>query len=178
MKIEYDERVTIPDASREIETLLGKFHSHDGAERQRSREALVKIGKAAVPALMELLRHPNGMIRWEACKTLEKIRDYRAAHALAQALLDENMDVRWVAADALIELEHRALIPVLEAIERHYDSVLLREAAHHVLSTLKQAGFVVEQTERVLEALTVSELPSKAAFAAIKALDELRIRSR
>lgn len=162
----------------DVDTLLNFFRSKDGAARQWAREQLVRLGKPAVPRLIPLLSHPDNLIRWEACKTLEKIRDPRAAAALANVLLDENMDVRWVAADALIELEHRAIIPVLEIIERQYDSVLLREAAHHVLIHLKRAGFLDEETEKVIDALTVNELPSKAAFAAIRVLDDMRTKVR
>jgi len=178
MKTAYDDRSMVSIDTSDIDALLNFFRSKDGAARQWAREQLVRIGKPAVPRLLPLLSHPDDLIRWEACKTLEKIRDPHAAAALANALLDDNMDVRWVAADALIELEHRAIIPVLEIIERHYDSVLLREAAHHVLTNLKRAGFLDEELEMVAEALTVNELPSKAAFAAIRVLDDRRTKVR
>lgn len=160
-----------------IELLIARLQSADGAERKHAREALGKIGKPTVPYITSLLNHPDEHVRWEACKTLERIRDPRTAKALAEMLLDDDMDVRWVAADALIELEHHAIEPVLEMIEFHFDSVILREGVHHVLHSLKEMRLLDEQTEGVLRALKVNELPSKAAFAAIQVLDHIRARS-
>lgn len=149
------------------------FHN-DGAVRKEAREHLVRIGKPAIPYMLSLLSHPHDHVRWEACKVLEKIRDPNTADALVGMLLDDDMDVRWVAADALVELEHHAVIPLLERIESHFESVIFRESAHHVLHELHAHGFVDEYGAEVLDALKVHELPTKAAFAAIKALDHYR----
>ncbi|MEW6062146.1 MAG: HEAT repeat domain-containing protein, partial [Bacteroidota bacterium] len=162
----------------DIHALINLLHSSSGAVRKEAREKLVRIGKSVVPLVLPLLSHKNELVRWEACKTLEKIRDPRAASALAEMLLDDDMDVRWVAADALVELEHHAIRPVLEMIEKHFDSVLLREASHHVLRSLKEIKLLDEETEKVLEALSLHELPTRAAFAATAALDSLRKKKR
>ncbi len=157
-----------------IELLMSLLQSNNGVERTRAREALIKIGKPAAPYIMVLLSHPDVHVRWEACKALERIRDPKAAHLLARRLMDDNMDVRWVAADALIELEQHAIVPVLEMIEEQFDSPMLREAAHHVLHSLKELHLLDKRTEEVLDALKVTELPSKAAFTADRALDYFR----
>jgi HEAT repeat protein len=150
------------------------LQSNDGVERTKAREALVKIGKPAAPYIMVLLSHPDEHIRWEACKALERIRDPKTALLLARRLMDDNMDVRWVAADALIELEQHAIVPVLEIIEEQFDSPMLREAAHHVLHSLKELHLLDQNTKKVLDALKNTELPSKAAFTANRALDYFR----
>ena len=160
-----------------IELLMERLHSSNGAERQRAREALGKIGKQATPFILPSLMHPDRHIRWEVCKILEHIRDPNAAQRLTIVLLDEDMDVRWVAAAALIELEHHAVEPLLEMIEVHFDSAVFREAAHHVLHALKESHLLDGPTENVYKALKVNELPSKAAFAAIQALDHRRSHS-
>lgn len=149
------------------------FHN-DGAVRKAARECLVHLGKPAIPYILSLLSHPHDHVRWEACKVLEKIRDPGTTNVLVEMLLDDNMDVRWVAADALIELEHHAIVPLLECLERHFESVIFREAAHHVIHELHVHGYVDEHAAEVLDALKVHELPTKAAFAAIKALDYYR----
>lgn len=161
-----------------IEFLLEQLRSENGADRKKARETLGRMGKSASPFLSELLHHPNERVRWEACKTLERIRDPRTAPDLSEALMDDDMDVRWVAADALIELEHHAIMPVLEMIRVHFNSVVLREAAHHVLHSLKASCLLDDKVEMVLQALHVSEMPSKAAFAAIHALDHLKSAGR
>ena len=157
-----------------IEVLVAQLQSLDGSVRIKARDTLIHIGKQASPAIIQLLAHQNEFVRWEACKTLEHLRDPETARSLAQMLLDENMDVRWVAADALIELEQHAVVPVLEIIEEHFESAIVREAAHHVLHSLKEQQLADEITDQVLEALKMSELPSKAAFIAEHALDYYR----
>ena len=157
-----------------IELLVAQLQSPDGLVRMKARETLIQIGKQATPSITPLLAHPNELVRWEACKTLEHIRDPKTALSLSQMLLDEDMDVRWVAADALIELEHHAIVPVLEIIEEYFESPMVREAVHHVLHSLKEQMVMDEQTNQVLESLKVNELPSKAAFAAEHALDYYR----
>jgi hypothetical protein len=157
-----------------IELLIDHIRSTDGVLRLKARETLSKIGKPAAEYVLPLLNDSNELIRWEACKTLSRIRDPKTAHSLAALLLDEDMDVRWVAADALIELEVHAVMPILELIEQHFDSPVLREAAHHVLHSLKEARLLNETAEEVLNALKVTELPSKAAFTASRALERLR----
>lgn len=157
-----------------VEQLILHLQSANGAERLKAREALIKIGRPAVLFITPLLNHRDELIRWEACKTLEHIRDPHTASLLAEMLIDEDMDVRWVAADALIELEEHAIIPVLEMIEKYFDSPVLREAARHVLHALKELQLLDASTDDVLRALKITELPSKAAFTASRALDYLR----
>ncbi|NUN70327.1 MAG: HEAT repeat domain-containing protein [Bacteroidetes bacterium] len=157
-----------------VERLITQLCSSEGATRLHARTALVRIGTAAVPFLLPLLQHPNHQVRWEGCMALGRIRDPRAAHALAALLTDEDMDVRWVAADALIELEHEAVAPVLEQIEEHFDEAPLRAAAHHVLVGLREQHLLYPEEEKVLDALKVTELPSKAAFTANHVLEHLR----
>jgi HEAT repeat protein len=157
-----------------IELLIEQLQSDDGVLRMKARDTLVKIGKPAACYIIPLLNHRDKHLRWEACKTLGHIRDPKTARDIALLLTDEDMDVRWVAADALIELEHHAVEAVLEQIEENFDSPMLRESAHHVLHQLKQLRMLNEMEEEVLNALKVTELPSKAAFAANKVLDHLR----
>ncbi len=149
------------------------FHN-DGAVRKEARGHLVRIGRPAIPYMLSLLSHPHDHVRWEACKVLEKIRDPKTANALVGMLLDDDMDVRWVAADALIELEHHAIVPLLELLEEYFESVTVREAAHHILHSLKHMKLLDEKTEAVMDTLNNFEMPTRAAFAATAALDSLR----
>jgi hypothetical protein len=158
----------------DIELLLLQLQSEDGVIRQHSREVLGKIGKQVVPSLIELLSHRSEHVRWEACKTLSRIKDPSAGYALAEALVDDDSDVRWVAAEALVALEEHAIEPLLGIIEKHFDSVLLRQSAHHVLSALKRIDVLDEKVEAVFEALSTIMFPMKLAVAASTAMDHLR----
>ena len=158
----------------DIELLLLQLQSADGMLRKHSREVLGKIGKHIVPSLVELLSHQSEFVRWEACKTLSRIKDPESGFALAQMLLDDDSDVRWVAAEALIALEEKAIEPLLHVLEIHFDSVLVRESAHHVLHELKRQGMLDETMQAVYDALSSIMLPMKLGVAANNALDHLR----
>ena len=160
--------------SYDVELLLLQLQHSDGVIRQHSREVLGKLGRQVVPLLIELLSHRSEHVRWEACKTLARIKDPRSGYALAEALLDDDSDVRWVAAEALIALEQNAIEPLLQIIEVHFDSILLRQSAHHVLAVLKRENKVDEKVELVYEALSSIMFPMRLAVAANNALDHLR----
>ena len=155
----------------DVELLLMQLQRNDFVERQHARETLGCIGKAVVPDLIELLDHSDEHVRWEACKTLAKIRDPRAGYALAEALLDDDADVRWVAAKALIALECHAIEPLLHIIKIHFDSVLLREAAHHVLRELKREDILDEKVEAVYDALGSNVMPMRLVMKVNEALE-------
>ncbi len=159
----------------EIEILVQSLQSNEGVVRAHARSSLVKAGKSAVPYLINLLSSPHDHLRWEACKALGEIADPSAAEYLVRALEDDNMDVRWVAAEALIALSEDALPPLLRALETRFDSIFLREGAEHVLHTL-QRRFPLDRTvDDVIEALRDGEPKISVAWAAMKALDALRM---
>lgn len=89
---------------------------------------------------MDALHHPNNWVRWEAAKTLGEIGDPEAAPALVESLEDEEFDVRWLAAIGLIGMNIKGLKPLLQALRKKGDSVLLREGAHHVIHDLAKGG--------------------------------------
>ncbi len=158
----------------DVGLLLSQLQKNDVVERQHARETLGVMGKAVVPDLIALLSHPHEHVRWEVCKTLAKIKDPRAGHSLAEVLLDDDADVRWVAAEALIALERHAIEPLLQVIRTHFDSILLREAAHHVLYELKREEILDEKVEAVFDALRSTLISMRLAMKANDALDYLK----
>ena len=85
-----------------IEELVKKFYSKNGIERKIARYELVKIGTPAVKYLTALLKAPKEYTRWEAIKTLSQIADPGTLPVLINALENEDFDVRWIAAEALL----------------------------------------------------------------------------
>lgn len=160
----------------DVELLLLQLQRNDFVERQHARETLGIIGKAVVPDLIDLLVHSDEHVRWEACKTLAKIKDPKAGYALAEALLDDDADVRWVAAKALIALERHAIEPLLQVIKMHFDSVLLREAAHHVLRELKREDILDEKVEAVYDTLDSNVIPMRLVMKVNEALEYQRAK--
>jgi HEAT repeat protein len=149
-----------------IKKLVNDLCSEDGLIRVRARKRLVALGNQAVRPLKKLLASKREWVRWEAAKALGQIGDPAAARALIKALEDNMFDVRWLAAEGLISMGNRALVPLLEAIKERPDSFWLREGVHHVLHDINN-GHLTEILRPVIMALEGFE-PSVEAPPAIK----------
>jgi HEAT repeat protein len=156
-----------------VQELTASLRSKDGAQREKARNALVRLGKPAVGPLIELLADKNQHVRWEACKALGRIRDPAAAAPLVDALRDDSIEIQWLAAEALIALGPEALVHLLQALEKHFDSVLLRQGAHHVLHALERKRVLNQKTLAVLDSLRSLSPESPIAMAAYEALASL-----
>jgi HEAT repeat protein len=122
------------------EGLIASLASKNDTVRVKARHSLVGMGKAAVPLLAEALKSKNSLTKWEAAKALGEIGDPSTASTLVEALEDEDFDVRWLAAEGLTKMNINALKPLLEALEKHGDSFLLQEGAHHVFHDLAKGA--------------------------------------
>jgi HEAT repeat protein len=111
-------------------------------------------------------------VRWEAAKALSQIGNQKAIKALLEALTDEKFEVRWLAAEGLIRIGRRAIVPLLEALVNQSDSYWLREGIHHVLHDMN-TGKITEVLRPVLVALEGSEPTLEVPQAAQAALDAL-----
>jgi HEAT repeat protein len=71
--------------------------------RDEASRALVRMGIAAVPALVGALKDENEIVRWKAAETLGEIgpNAREAVPALVAALQDANPNIRQEAARAL-----------------------------------------------------------------------------
>lgn len=129
----------------EIAKLIQGLFSKDGIERQKARYRLVKIGKPVTQFLVGLQYLSKQQVRWEAIKTLSQISDPDSIPILINALENSNSDVRWLAAEGLVEMGEASLKPMLIAIEERGDSKRLREGAHHVLKGLENKHLFVDE---------------------------------
>ncbi len=116
-----------------IQSLISDLKCNDVFLCRRARRELVLMGDEAIPYLVDALAHRKGWIRWEATKALGEIQGESATDALVSALKDSNFDIRWLAAEGLIQRGRGALPRLLRALIENSDSVHLREGAHHVL---------------------------------------------
>ncbi|HTY38767.1 MAG TPA: HEAT repeat domain-containing protein [Bacteroidota bacterium] len=153
--------------------LIEGLHSKDGHVRSRARRGLVSAGREGLPTLIALLTDPNRNVRWEVCKALGEMREPDAAEALTGALDDENIEVRWLAAEALIALRARAVIPMLRALERSFNSLFMRQGAHHVLHALERERLLNSETLAVLDTLRYLEPQISVPLAARRALESI-----
>ena len=160
--------------SDKMAELIIELRSKDGIRRERARKSLVRLGKSAVPTLIGLLSDKNEHMRWEACKALGSIKDPEAAGSLVDALSDRGMEIRWLAAEGLIDLGRSSVIPLLDALELQFDSLFLRQGAHHVLHALQRQRLLDASTLAVLDSLRSLGPRMAVALAAKKALESLR----
>ena len=119
-----------------IEKLIAILSNKDGLKRQNARVLLVKIGRPAIPYLESMLEIKEYRTRWEAIKAISCIPHPDTIPALLKCLDDENEDIRWVAAEGMIELEKYAVKPLLKSILTNYESINFCETAHHILKEL------------------------------------------
>jgi HEAT repeat protein len=137
----------------ELQTLIDQLSLNDGLERQEARRKLVNMGASATALLVQTLSSTNSEARWQAAVALGEIGDLCAVKALVKTLEDENISVRWAAADALIKLNRACLEPLMLALTQHFDSVWLREGAHHILHSLKKLNLLNSEEKKVFSAL-------------------------
>ncbi len=124
----------------EIKTLLGSLFSENGMERKKAREKLVEKGTSVIDYLMEHIHHPKHIHRWEVLKTLEEIADPVSIPLFIEALEDDESDIRWIAAEGLIKIGNKSVIPLLKTLTRKTDSIFVLEGTHHVFYDLNKKG--------------------------------------
>ena len=161
------------DLQKQIDTLISELSDKDGLKRQKARLDLIHIGYDAAPALVEVAANGKGHARWEAIEALGRIGNPDAADVLVGALRDEDTGVRWAASNALIGLDRAAVKPLLISLTKDFDSVWLREGAHHVLHVLKDRGRLLPKEVKVFEALEGIEPFVEVPWAAEAALEDL-----
>jgi len=154
------------------EELISSLSSQDDAVRVKARNTLVAMGKAAIPSLAAALQEINDLARWEAAKALGEIGAPEAGPPLVKALEDEQFDVRWLAAVALINMNIKGLKPLLHALMERSDSVFLRDGAHHVVHDLTK-GELRKYLAPVLTALENVEPAAGCPQVAFHALEML-----
>jgi HEAT repeat protein len=153
--------------------LIKSLSSNVSVERQKAREILVNIGKPVLGYLEELSNSRHLIERWEAVKAVAQINDPGGIAILVRALNDTHFEIRWIAAEGLIDLGEISLIPLLEQLMDKYESVFFRQGAHHVLHGLKIKGFYTD-SNKLLSLLQDMNAESYIPIAVEKELDGIR----
>jgi len=98
---------------RGVTPLVDVLQDEDRAVRDAATAALRKIGQAAVPTLISVLRHPNGNVQEAAVSILKDLADPRALDPLIECLTSLNWVVRMHAARGLGVLGEERAVPSL-----------------------------------------------------------------
>jgi hypothetical protein len=160
----------------QIGKLIDQLGDADPHERLKARRQLMSVGKSALPAIISALFNTDENIRWQAAKLLSELRDPTTAPSLVKVLADDDhFGVRWLAAEALINMRLNGLKPVVQSLIRRPESIWLRQGVHHVLHSLHDRGLTGSALDDVLCALE-GRVPSlEIPVAAEKALEDLRM---
>jgi len=110
--------------------------SKNSVKKLAARNTLVKMGKTIIPYLHRLLNSENGSLRMEAATIVELIADKRSIPFLIILLDDKEFEIRWIAAEGLVKVGRRAILPLLKAIPDGKSSFIFNKGAHHVLLSL------------------------------------------
>jgi HEAT repeat protein len=160
---------------RSIEQLAADLGSKNAPERMAARKGLVRMGTAAVPALLAALADPRQHVRWESAKALTEIADPSAAEGLVAAMGDKDSDVRWVVGVALIALGRDAVKPLLTTLTKSDLPDGVPQVAHHVLHDLGQRDDLASLLQPVIRAFEESEPNISVPLAAAEALQSQQV---
>jgi HEAT repeat protein len=123
-----------PDSLAKIVKVL--FDVKNFRKKINARNTLVKMGKTIIPQMHLLVKSENGLIRMEAAKIVELVADRRSIPVLISLLNDKEFEIRWIAAEGLIKIGRRSLLPLLKAVRDGESSFFLNRGAHHILFSL------------------------------------------
>ncbi|MGD8406116.1 MAG: HEAT repeat domain-containing protein [Anaerolineales bacterium] len=158
----------------DIKSYLVDLEDNDSQIRNIARHKLASIGPEAVPDLITQLKTDRERCRWEAAKILGDIPDEAAAEALVEALMDNSINVHWVATESLIKHGQSAILPLLEGLTHHFDSMRFRQGAYHILHMLERFHQLDPKVQEVLEALRDIEPSVSAPWAAERAIEHIK----
>jgi HEAT repeat protein len=123
-----------------ITKLIDELSSPRSAERERARDQLVAVGEPAVAELVATCETADDRGRLEIYKALTEISDTAAIPILIRGLEDGSQDIRWVAAEGLLNVGAPTVEPLMLAlIDKARDHTIL-DGALHVLRGLSRRG--------------------------------------
>ena len=154
--------------------LIEQLSARKGSVREQARDALVEMGPAVVPALLELLPSPTKRLRWEAAKALSAIAAPSSMTALAGLLADPESDIRWMGAVGLIRIGPSSIPAALRVLIKKPESTDVRRAVHHVLRDLsREHPELLETLSPVMDSLGDAAPSDPLAPRAEEALQKL-----
>jgi hypothetical protein len=163
--------IVLKDFPNNLEKLIkGFLDTKDSGNKLASRKTLAAMGKTVLPKMHKLLETEDVSFRMEVAKILELIADSRSIPIFIRLLDDKEFEIRWIAAEGLIKIGRRSIIPMLKSVRDGESSHFHNEGVHHVLLSL------INKTEKdklvqLLNSLeNYHELGETAPIEALKAL--------
>ena len=90
--------------------------SKNSVKKLAARSKLVRMGKIIIPQIQTLLNSENLLLRMETVKIVELIADKRSIPFFINLLDDKEFEIRWIAAEGLIKIGRRSIVPLLKSV--------------------------------------------------------------
>ena len=156
----------------EIVDWVDELCSNEESIRENAHAGLVAAGVQSIRYLNKLALSNNQEERREVVKIIGEINNKQGIPLLIHSLEDEELEIRLLAAEGLIDLGQEALSPIFSTLMRRYNSVFIREGAHHVMSELKRRNVFADRSS-IISLLKSEETKSLVPIAARIELDGL-----
>ena len=169
--------ITLKDFPDNLTSLIKEsLDSKNSVKKLAARSTLVGMGKLIIPKLHRLLYSENGLLRMEAAKIVELIADRRSIPFLINLLGDKEFEIRWIAAEGLIKIGRRSILPLLKSIRDGKSTFILNKGAHHVLLSLLKEDEKIKLTALLLSLDDAKELGETAPVEASEAIKTMSKR--
>lgn len=121
-----------------VGALVRALGHRDDALAGAAVDALLQLGPAAVPALVEACRSDDEWVRWHAARALGHIHDSRGVPVLVELLGDLDTAVRWAAAQGVHRQGPRALEAAVESLTTRKVTPHLADGAGHLVRHVRE----------------------------------------
>lgn len=148
--------------SAEIAALIPGLLSTHLKQRSSSRRKIEKMGVAILPEIHKMIWAKNKQLQWEAAKIVQNIASPQSLDALISLLEDPESDIRWIAAEGLINIGRKSIVPLLKAVIEKGESLDLQHSARSVFKRL----FTKEEKIRFSDLLRALKNKHKTAIIA------------
>jgi HEAT repeat protein len=133
--------ISLKDFPDNLTSLIKEsLDSKNSVKKLAARNNLVGMGKIIIPKIHKLLSSENPLLRMEAAKIVELIADRRSIPFLINLLDDKEFEIRWIAAEGLIKIGRRAILPLLKSIRDGKSSFILNKGALLTLDDAQELG--------------------------------------
>ena len=120
-------------------------------DKMDSKETCLRLNSSVIMQIDKTISARNELLKHEIATTVNLIADKKSIPALISLLKDPEFDVRWIAAEGLIKIGRRSIVPLLKSIRDEESSYFLNKGAHHILQSL-----ISERERRAIEPLLFS----------------------
>ena len=166
--------ISLKDFPDNLTSLIKEsLDSKNSVKKLAARSTLVGMGKSIISKIHKLLSSENGLLRMEAAKIVELIADRRSIPFLINLLDDKEFEIRWIAAEGLIKIGRRSILPLLKSIRDGKSTFILNKGAHHVLLSLLKEDEKIKLTALLLSLDDAKELGETAPVEASEAINTL-----